>query len=55
MRHSINVDLGKQKMMSLIKEVLPLELINRVDEFVVFNPLGRVSYMGWVFVEMLSG
>jgi hypothetical protein len=21
----------------------------------IIDPLGRVSYMGWVFVEMLSG
>lgn len=36
---SASVTLGRQKIMSAVKEAMAPELINRIDEFVVFDPL----------------
>jgi ATP-dependent Clp protease ATP-binding subunit ClpA len=35
-----SADLGRQKIMSAVKEAMAPELINRIDEFVIFDPLG---------------
>ena len=34
-----SVELGRQKIMSSVKEAMAPELLNRIDEFVVFDPL----------------
>jgi ATP-dependent Clp protease ATP-binding subunit ClpA len=34
-----SADLGRQKIMSAVKEAMAPELINRIDEFVIFDPL----------------
>lgn len=36
---SAGVNLGRQKIMSAVKEAMAPELINRIDEFVIFDPL----------------
>jgi len=36
---SASVDLGRQKITSAVKEAMAPELINRIDELVVFDPL----------------
>ena len=37
---SASIDHGRQKIMSAVKEAMAPELINRIDELVVFDPLG---------------
>lgn len=46
---SASVERGRQKIMSAVKEAMAPELINRIDEFVVFDPLSAQA------IEQIAG